>query len=135
PLNYDLQKDFEPIGLLSVNPQLIIGRKALPADDLKGLGGWMRANPGKATFANQNAAAQTAGVLLQQLTCNSVLFVPYRGAGPATQDLVAGHTCVGGVRAPPPPGGGGARRPTSRGRRRGGAAPPWCRASRLRTRA
>jgi len=91
PLNYDLQKDFEPIGLLSVNPQLIIGRKALPADDLKGLVAWMRANPGKATFANQNAAAQTAGVLLQQLTGTSVLFVPYRGAGPAMQDLVAGH--------------------------------------------
>jgi tripartite-type tricarboxylate transporter receptor subunit TctC len=51
----------------------------------------MKANPGKATFANQNAAAQTSGVLLQQLTGTSVLFVPYRGAGPAMQDLVAGH--------------------------------------------
>jgi tripartite-type tricarboxylate transporter receptor subunit TctC len=90
-LSYDLRKDFEPIGLLSINPQLIIGRKALPADDLKGLVTWMRANPGRATFANQNAAAQTAGVLLQQLTGTSVLFVPYRGAGPAMQDLVAGH--------------------------------------------
>ena len=90
-LPYDLQKDFEPIGLLSINPQLILGRKALPADDLKGLVAWMRANPGKATFANQNAAAQTSGVLLQQLTGTSVLFVPYRGAGPAMQDLVAGH--------------------------------------------
>ena len=91
PLTYDLQKDFEPIGLLSINPQLIIGRKSLPADDLKGLVAWMKANPGKATFANQNAAAQTSGVLLQQLTGTSVLFVPYRGAGPAMQDLVAGH--------------------------------------------
>jgi tripartite-type tricarboxylate transporter receptor subunit TctC len=90
-LTYDVQKDFEPIGLLSINPQLIIGRKALPADDLKGLVAWMKANPGMATFANQNAAAQTAGVLLQQLTGTSVLFVPYRGAGPAMQDLVAGH--------------------------------------------
>jgi tripartite-type tricarboxylate transporter receptor subunit TctC len=90
-LSYDVQKDFEPIGLLSINPQLIIGRKGLPADDLKGLVAWMKANPGKATFANQNAAAQTAGVLLQQLTGTSVLFVPYRGAGPAMQDLIAGH--------------------------------------------
>src|SRR5436190_5954523 len=57
-LNYDLRKDFEPIGLISVNPQLIIARKGLPADDLKGLVAWMRANPGKANFANQNAAAQ-----------------------------------------------------------------------------
>ena len=90
-LAYDVQKDFEPIGLLSINPQLILGRKALPADDLKGLVAWMKANPGMATFANQNAAAQTAGVLLQQLTGTSVLFVPYRGAGPAMQDLMAGH--------------------------------------------
>ena len=90
-LSYDLQKDFEPIGLISINPQLILGRKALPADDLKGLVAWMKANPGMATFANQNAAAQTAGVLLMQLTGTSVLFVPYRGAGPAMQDLLAGH--------------------------------------------
>jgi tripartite-type tricarboxylate transporter receptor subunit TctC len=90
-LTYDVQKDFEPIGLVSINPQLLVAKKALPAEDLKGLVAWMKANPGKATFANQNAAAQTAGVLLQQLTGTSVLFVPYRGAGPAMQDLLAGH--------------------------------------------
>jgi tripartite-type tricarboxylate transporter receptor subunit TctC len=90
-LNYDLQKDFEPIGLMTVNPQLLIGRKSFPADDLKGLVAWMKANPGKATYANQNAAAQTSGVLLKQLTGADFLFVPYRGAGPALQDLIAGH--------------------------------------------
>src|SRR5258708_27679562 len=90
-LNYDLQKDFEPVGLLSINPQLILARKALPADDLKGLAAWMKANPGKATLANQQASAQTAGVLLQQLTGTSLLLVPYRGGGPAMQDLIAGH--------------------------------------------
>src|SRR6185503_14269498 len=37
PINYDLQKDFAPVGLLSVNPQLLIARKGFPADDLKGL--------------------------------------------------------------------------------------------------
>ncbi len=91
PLTYDLQKDFEPVGLLSINPQLILGRKALPADDLKGLVAWMKANPGKATLANQNASAQTVGVLMQQLTGTNLLMVPYRGAGPAMQDVVAGH--------------------------------------------
>jgi len=91
PLTYDLVKDFQPIGLLSINPQLILGRKTLPADDLKGLVAWMKANPGKANFANQNASAQTAGVLLQQLTGTQLQFVPYRGAGPAMQDLVAGQ--------------------------------------------
>jgi tripartite-type tricarboxylate transporter receptor subunit TctC len=90
-LNYDLQKDFEPIGLLTINPQLLLVRKSLPADDLKGLVAWMKANPGKANFAVQQASAQVAGVLLQQLTGTSVLFVPYRGGGPAMQDLMAGH--------------------------------------------
>src|SRR5215203_2622751 len=76
-LNYDLQKDFEPIGLISINPQLIVGKKALPADDMRGLVAWMKQNPGRATFVNQNAAAQVAGVLLQQLTGTTVQFIPY----------------------------------------------------------
>jgi tripartite-type tricarboxylate transporter receptor subunit TctC len=90
-LNYDLQKDFDPIGLISINPQLLVGKKALPADDLRGLIAWMKANPGKATFVNQNAAAQVTGILLQQSTGTQVQFIPYRGAGPAMQDLVAGQ--------------------------------------------
>jgi tripartite-type tricarboxylate transporter receptor subunit TctC len=91
PLNYDLQKDFEPIGLISVNPQLMVARKTLPADDLKGLVAWMKANPGKTTFVNQNAAAQVSGILLQQLTGTQVQFIPYRGAGPAMTDLISGQ--------------------------------------------
>jgi len=91
PLTYDLQKDLEPIGLLSTNPQLILGRKALPADDLKGLVAWLKANPDKATQAVQTAGAHVAGVLLQQATGTRFQFVPYRGAGPAMQDLVSGH--------------------------------------------
>jgi tripartite-type tricarboxylate transporter receptor subunit TctC len=91
PLTYDLQKDFEPIGLISINPQLLVGKKALPADDLKGLVAWMKANPGKATFVNQNAAAQVSGILLQQSTGTSVQFIPYRGAGPAMTDLISGQ--------------------------------------------
>ena len=91
PLNYDLQKDFEPIGLISINPQLMVAKKALPADDLKGLVAWMKANPGKITFVNQNAAAQVSGILLQQLTGTQVQFIPYRGAGPAMTDLISGQ--------------------------------------------
>jgi tripartite-type tricarboxylate transporter receptor subunit TctC len=91
PLTYDLQKDFEPIGLISVNPQLMVARKTLPADDLKGLVAWMKANPGKTTFVNQNAAAQVSGILLQQLTGTQVQFIPYRGAGPAMTDLISGQ--------------------------------------------
>ena len=75
PLNYDLQKDFEPLGLLSINAQLILARKGFPADDLKGLVGFMKANPGKATMANQNAAAATAGILLQQISDTKLLYM------------------------------------------------------------
>jgi tripartite-type tricarboxylate transporter receptor subunit TctC len=91
PLNYDLQKDFEPIGLVSVNPQLLVAKKGLAADDLKGLVAWMKANPGKITFVNQNAAAQVTGILFEQATGQKIQFIPYRGAGPAMTDLISGQ--------------------------------------------
>src|ERR1700692_21620 len=53
-LNYDLETDFEPIGLISNNPQLLVATKALPADDLKALVAWMKAHPGDAKFVTQN---------------------------------------------------------------------------------
>ena len=89
-LDYDLQKDFEPIGLISNNPQLMVAKKDLPADNLKDLVAWMKANPGKINFVNQNAAANVSGVLFENLTGQKVQFIPYRGAGPAMTDLVAG---------------------------------------------
>jgi len=91
PLNYDLQKDFAPIGLLSVNPQLMIARKGFPADDLKGLLAHMKANPGMVTFVDQNAAARVTGVLMQQSTNTTVTFIPFRGAGPAMQAMLGGQ--------------------------------------------
>src|SRR5689334_5179515 len=90
-LDYDLQKDFEPIGLVSVNPQLMVAKKNLPAENLKELVAWMKANPGKITFVNQNAAAQVTGLLFEQATGQKVQFIPYRGAGPAMTDLVSGQ--------------------------------------------
>jgi tripartite-type tricarboxylate transporter receptor subunit TctC len=89
PITFDLQKDFDPIGLVSVNAQLMIARKGFPAEDLKGLLAYMRANPGKTTFVDQNAAARVTGILMQQMTNTQVLFIPYRGAGPAMQDMLA----------------------------------------------
>jgi tripartite-type tricarboxylate transporter receptor subunit TctC len=90
-LDYDLQKDFEPIGLISNNPQLMVAKKDLPADSLKNLVSWMKANPGKINFVNQNAAANVTGVLFEKLTGQKVQFIPYRGAGPAMTDLVSGQ--------------------------------------------
>ena len=91
PLNYDLQKDFEPIGLISINPQLMIARKDFPAGDLKGLVAWMKVNPGKATLVEQTAAAKLSGIQMQQATGTTVLFIPFRGAGPAMQAMLGGQ--------------------------------------------
>jgi tripartite-type tricarboxylate transporter receptor subunit TctC len=90
-LDYDLQKDFEPIGLISNNPQLMVAKKNLPADNLKDLVAWMKANPGQINFVNQNAAANVSGILFEKLTGQKVQFIPYRGAGPAMTDLVSGQ--------------------------------------------
>src|SRR5580700_4173321 len=87
-LNYDLQTDFAPIGLVSLNPMLLVAKKTLPADDLKTLVAYMKAHPDDDKFVNQNASAQVGGILLQKLTDTKVLFVPYRGAGPAMTDLI-----------------------------------------------
>ena len=91
PLPYDLQKDFEPVGLLTLNPLLLLARKTIPAQNMTELVAWLKANVGNVTLANQTAAAQVAGLLLQQATDTKVMFVPYRGGGPAMQDLMAGH--------------------------------------------
>jgi tripartite-type tricarboxylate transporter receptor subunit TctC len=89
-LDYDLEKDFEPIALVSNNPQLMVAKNDLPAKTLGELVAWMKANPGKINFVNQNAAANVTGVLFEKLTGQKVQFIPYRGAGPAMTDLVAG---------------------------------------------
>jgi tripartite-type tricarboxylate transporter receptor subunit TctC len=89
-LDYDLEKDFEPIALVSNNPQLMVAKKDLPANTLRELVAWMKENPGKINFVNQNAAANVTGVLFENLTKQKVQFIPYRGAGPAMTDLVSG---------------------------------------------
>jgi tripartite-type tricarboxylate transporter receptor subunit TctC len=89
--NYDLKTAFAPIGLISINPQLLVARKAFPADDLDSLVAWMKAHPGDAKLVNQVAAAQVGGLLLQKLTGTKLLFVPYRGAGPGMTDLLSGQ--------------------------------------------
>ena len=89
-LDYDLEKDFEPIALISNNPQLMVAKKDLPANTLGELVTWMKANPDKINFVNQNAAANVTGVLFENLTKQKVQFIPYRGAGPAMTDLISG---------------------------------------------
>jgi tripartite-type tricarboxylate transporter receptor subunit TctC len=89
-INFDLEKDFAPIGLMTINPQLLIARKAFPVDSLKDLVMWLKAHPGDAKFVNQNASGQLGALLLEKLTNTQVLIIPYRGAGPAMTDLMSG---------------------------------------------
>src|SRR5262245_59727254 len=93
-LNYDLQKDFEPIGLMTINPQLMVARKNMPANNLQELVAWMKAHPGETKYVSQTAAAQVVGHLLQQSTGTKVQFIPYRGAGPAITDLISGQVDI-----------------------------------------
>jgi tripartite-type tricarboxylate transporter receptor subunit TctC len=86
---YDLKNDFESIGLITTNPVVMIARKNLPADDLKGLVAWMKAHPGQVSLANQQASSMVAEVLFEQLTGQKFLLIPYRGAAPAMTDMLA----------------------------------------------
>jgi tripartite-type tricarboxylate transporter receptor subunit TctC len=92
-LQYDLLNDLEPVALLVSNPELFVAKKALPANDLMGLIAWLKANPGKATQGGAGVGGIThvAGVFFQRETATRFQFVPYRGAAPAVQDLVAGQ--------------------------------------------
>jgi tripartite-type tricarboxylate transporter receptor subunit TctC len=90
-LSFDLFKDLEPVILIGSEPLLIVGKKSFPADDLKGLIGWLKANPDKASvgIAGVGATGHLAGISLQKATGTKFQFVPYRGNGPAMQDLLA----------------------------------------------
>ena len=92
-LQYDLIADFAPIALLSFQPLLIVARKSMPANDLRELVAWLKANPGKATLGIQGVgtAGHVFAVFFYTETGTTVQLVPYRGAGPAMQDLVAGQ--------------------------------------------
>jgi tripartite-type tricarboxylate transporter receptor subunit TctC len=93
PLAYDVVADFEPIALLADAPLLLLGRKTLPADDMKQLITWLKANPDKASMGTTGGGGpgHLLGLLLQKETSTRFGFVPYRGVNPAVQDLVAGQ--------------------------------------------
>jgi tripartite-type tricarboxylate transporter receptor subunit TctC len=90
-LNFDILKDFAPIALLTSNPQIVVTRKTIPANDLKELIAWLRANPDKATAGSAGAVATVSIAFFQQKTGTRLVTVPYRGAAPASQDLMGGQ--------------------------------------------
>jgi len=92
-LQYDVLNGFEPVAMIATNPQIIVAKKAIPAKDLKDLIAWLKANAATATqgTAGHGTASHISGIYLQNITGTRFQFVPYRGAGPAMQDLVAGQ--------------------------------------------
>jgi tripartite-type tricarboxylate transporter receptor subunit TctC len=92
-LPFDYLKDFEPISMLSIGPLWIIGRKDFPAKDMKELIAWLKANPGKATAGTIGAGSgiHMCLVYFANKTGTQMQFVPYRGAAPVMQDLLAGQ--------------------------------------------
>jgi tripartite-type tricarboxylate transporter receptor subunit TctC len=93
PLPYDLLRDLEPIVLLPSNPMIVVSKNAVPAKNLGEFVAWIKANEGKvsAGTAGAGSATHVAGVYFQNVTGTRFQFVPYRGTGPALQDLVAGQ--------------------------------------------
>ncbi len=93
PLQYDLLKDLEPLGMIATNPLLVVASPAVPAKDLKELIAWLKANPGKGSLgtAGVGSASHMGGLNFQNLSGTRFQYIPYRGTGPALQDLVGGH--------------------------------------------
>ena len=92
-LPYDVIADFEPVALISATPWLIAAKKDLPANDLKGLIAWLKANPDKASLgtAGVGSPSHIGAVLLQNITGTRFQLVPYRGTAPVIPDLVSGQ--------------------------------------------
>ena len=91
---YDALKDFAPIGIVSTTPTAIIVNPALPAKTLQELIALARANPGTYSYgsAGQGTITNLTGELFKQLAGGlDLVHIPYKGGGPAMQDLIAGH--------------------------------------------
>ena len=92
-LSYDVLDDFEPVALTASAPWLLVARHDMPGHDLKGLIAWLKANPGKASVGHGGvgSASHVIGVMFRLAARARFELVPYRGNGPAMQDLMAGQ--------------------------------------------
>jgi tripartite-type tricarboxylate transporter receptor subunit TctC len=93
PLTFNILNDLEPLADIATNPQLLVSRKDLPANDLKALIAYAQANSDKITAATSGvgAASHIGGLYFEQKTGAKLRFIPYRGGGPALQDVIAGQ--------------------------------------------
>ena len=92
-LPYDSQKDLEPVGLGGTNPMVLVTKKDLPAKDFKEFEAYVKANQKKAQYgmAGIGAASHLGGLMLNNMMKVDVLEIPYKGTGPALNDLVSGQ--------------------------------------------
>ena len=93
PINFDVVKDFAPISLLPINPYLIVGKKALPADNLRDFMTYVKTNPGKINMGHPGVGTgpHLLAILLQNAAGGRMNYIPYRGAAPAMIDMIAGQ--------------------------------------------
>jgi tripartite-type tricarboxylate transporter receptor subunit TctC len=92
-MDYDVFEDFQPVAMITTNPQIIVSRNDVPAKTLKELMAWAKAKPEPVTVGTggPGTPAHVSGVYFQQQTGTPVQIVHYRGAAPALQDVMAGH--------------------------------------------
>jgi tripartite-type tricarboxylate transporter receptor subunit TctC len=92
-LGYDLVTDLEPVALLPSNPMIIVSKKAVPATSLKEFLAWLKTQPTPPTAGTAGAGSGThiAGLYFENVAGVKLQYVPYRGTGPAMNDLVAGQ--------------------------------------------
>ncbi|MGF7161639.1 tripartite-type tricarboxylate transporter receptor subunit TctC [Rhodoligotrophos appendicifer] len=92
-LAYNPVTDFEPIGMVTDVPMVIVARKDFPANNLKELIEYVKANKDKVTYANAGigAASHLCGMLFMEAIGTELTTVPYQGTGPALTDLVGGQ--------------------------------------------
>jgi tripartite-type tricarboxylate transporter receptor subunit TctC len=96
-LDYNIESDFIPVGLISSVPQVIVVHPGkVVANTLPELLAYLRANPGKVNYgsAGNGTSHHLAGELFKLQTKTFVTHIPYRGAGPMLQDLVAGQVDI-----------------------------------------
>jgi tripartite-type tricarboxylate transporter receptor subunit TctC len=92
-LGYDLVADLEPVVLLPSNPMIVVSKNAVPAKSLKELLAWLKSRPvpAAAGTAGAGSGSHIAGLYFESVTGIKLQYVPYRGTGPALNDLVAGQ--------------------------------------------
>jgi tripartite-type tricarboxylate transporter receptor subunit TctC len=95
-LPWDPIKDFSPIALLTVSTNVIAVHPSVPVNNLKELIAYAKANPGKLNYASQgNGSVSHIGTeIFKQATGVDMVHVPYKGSGPAIQDVLAGQVQV-----------------------------------------